>query len=76
MRNLAGKELALFNNFTYYRRGVSLKTERWSCTAFGGGTKCKARLIMTKYREIIKAVDEHNHTPPFSLIKDGVIIKF
>lgn len=75
MRKVGGKELAVYQNFTYYCHGRNQKTDGWSCTASGGLSKCRARLIITKDRKLKKVVREHNHAPPQFLIQDGVIIK-
>lgn len=76
VRNSAGKELALYEGFTYFRQNRNKATDNWSCTRSGSGRDCKARITTSKDKQLQKVAGEHNHEPPRFIINTGVLIKY
>ncbi|KAJ0177677.1 hypothetical protein K1T71_006550 [Dendrolimus kikuchii] len=65
-----GKEIAMYNGYTFYCHKQFWKTTIWSCTV---GSSCKARLITTnevngQARVIKDAKTDHNHLRPAYMI--------
>lgn len=76
MLSLAGKDLALYDGFTYFCVRRNKKTDFWYCTKSGSNVFCKAGLIVSKNKELIGTNgSEHNHSPPQFIIRQGVLIK-
>ncbi|CAH0673873.1 unnamed protein product [Spodoptera exigua] len=67
-----GKEIAIFNHYTFYCRQQTLKTASWVCT---NSHRCKARIVMTNALEpwsrVMKSAKlHHTHPPPTFVIHD------
>ncbi|KAI5646825.1 FLYWCH zinc finger domain-containing protein [Phthorimaea operculella] len=64
-RNSSGKEVLLFGGFPYCLHTKGKHTDRWVCTSNSGVRKCRARLLVTKHRQITCVPsEEHTHPPP------------
>lgn len=71
-----GHNVAVCNGHTFSWNCDSRNkiTERWPCTSKTSRC-CKAVITMTKTREIIRAVLDHNHPPPKFVIHKGEYMK-
>lgn len=71
--NLAGKQVAVLNGFTYYCAAVGTSTVAWRCTR---GKMCKARFVTTRdMYYVIRKQGCHDHHPPKFFIADGILYK-
>lgn len=76
MLTSAGKDLAIYDGFTYFCHHRNKATDYWACTKSGSRIYCKAGITMSKNREFIKRNENnHNHSPPQFVIRKGVLIK-
>ncbi|KAI5646749.1 FLYWCH zinc finger domain-containing protein [Phthorimaea operculella] len=72
VHNRCGKELLVFGGYSFYQQQRNRKTDRWACTSLGGVRNCRARIMVTKDRNIVDLLDAHNHAPPKYLIENGI----
>lgn len=72
VRNVSNKELALFYGYAFYRHSRNKNSDYWDCTK---GHGCKACIVMTKDKYVIRMNPEHNHPPPKYVIRNGVFIR-
>lgn len=72
VKSVSNKELALFCCYAFYRHGRNKNTDIWDCTR---GQGCKASIVMTKNKEIIRLNPDHNHPPPKYVIRNGIFIR-
>lgn len=79
VRNSAGKDIAIYEGFTFFCHIRNKQTDTWDCSQSGpsptGRCRCKARLIISKDRQLLKDIGEHNHVRPNFVVRNGVIIK-
>ncbi|KAI5646823.1 FLYWCH zinc finger domain-containing protein [Phthorimaea operculella] len=69
VRNQSGKHLVLLFNYPFYNDSRN----SWRCNK---GSSCKARIVLDKNLQIVKANIDHNHAASNFVIKDGVYIRF
>ncbi|XP_053605122.1 protein tramtrack, beta isoform isoform X20 [Plodia interpunctella] len=71
-----GKNLALWNGYTYNPDSRRPKTISWQCTS-RNHRLCRARFLTSKENgKIIKTHLEHTHPPPNYIINKGVLLRF
>ncbi|KAI5646698.1 FLYWCH zinc finger domain-containing protein [Phthorimaea operculella] len=68
VRNQSGKHLVLLFNYPFYNDSRN----SWRCNK---GSSCKARIVLDKNLQIVKANIDHNHAANNFVIKDGVYIR-
>ncbi|KAI5646787.1 FLYWCH zinc finger domain-containing protein [Phthorimaea operculella] len=68
VRNQSGKHLVLLFNYPFYNDSRN----SWRCNK---GSSCKARIVLDKNLQIVKANIDHNHAASNFVIKDGVYIR-
>uniref|UniRef100_A0A2H1V9R5 SFRICE_019993 n=1 Tax=Spodoptera frugiperda TaxID=7108 RepID=A0A2H1V9R5_SPOFR len=62
VKKLSGKEVAIYQGYTFYLAGRARSVDHYYCTV---RKKCMARFIMDKERNKIKAsLLDHHHPPP------------
>lgn len=68
-----GKQLLLFDGFTFAKNNVVGKTTYWCCRSRRGGNPCKARLFTVQKSQDLYQVTVknsfHNHEPTRRMIK-------
>ncbi|KAI5646813.1 FLYWCH zinc finger domain-containing protein [Phthorimaea operculella] len=48
----SGKDILLLDGFSYYMQSQAKTTDRWVCTSNSGVRKCRARVLLTKDRQL------------------------
>ncbi|KAI5646731.1 FLYWCH zinc finger domain-containing protein [Phthorimaea operculella] len=76
LHNQGGKELAVYEGFTFFLHQKNKASDVWRCTkSGGGGGQCRANIFTTKTKAVLRMQPEHNHPPPNFVVRNGVIIK-
>lgn len=74
-RNKAGKDIIVYGGYKHFLQKRNKVTDTWTCTSQGSSRYCKAKLVMSKEKELLKVFESHNHPPPHFIIRQGVIIR-
>ncbi|CAH2085713.1 unnamed protein product [Euphydryas editha] len=72
VKNAAGKIIGLVNGFTYYCSNKNKSSILWRCCR---SSYCKARLVTSHCRKVVRCSLEHNHERTNYIIRHGVYYK-
>lgn len=72
VHNISGKEMVIIGQYTFCCSYRSKSTDHWICSA---NNVCRARVVVTKERKVVRANTEHCHPPPKFIIKDGIFYR-